>query len=386
MLIFVSELLKNHHTISVEFSRLFNSVFKLLSKTILGTLSRLEPDRYDLILTNPPYVTSGSSNYKDAIKNDGALRQFYRVNALGVEGLFLEWIIRSLKPGAKAFAIIPDGILNRLNDARLRAFIRDECIIDGIISLPVDAFYRNHKKTYILAITKKVENDEAARKSRVQTEPVFTYLVSEIGETLDVKRFLTPDKNDLPEMVSLFNQFKGSKSHFKAEGKKRCKVQPIDKFDPKNHWSVDRWWTEQEQVGLGIVEERNLITLANFTTQLEGERDALESAIERLKAMDEEMPHPKDVVDISLSDAQYFRLSIGKRVLKKDIYYDKSGGKIPVYSSNVKVPFGKTKDSNITDFNRDSVLWGIDGNFEFNAIPRGEKFRTTDHAAAALRF
>jgi restriction endonuclease S subunit len=25
-------------------------------------------------------------------------------------------------------------------------------------------------------------------------------------------------------------------------------------------------------------------------------------------------------------------------------------------------------------------LWGIDGNFEFNVIPRGEKFRTTDHA------
>lgn len=379
MLIFVSELLKNHHTISAEFSQLFNSVFKLLSKTILGTLSKIEPDKYDLILTNPPYVTSGSSNYKDAIKNDGALRQFYRVNALGVEGLFLEWIVRSLKPGAKAFVIIPDGILNRLNDSKLRAFIRDECIIDGIISLPVDAFYRNHKKTYILAITKKVEKDEVARKSHVQTEPVFTYLVSEIGETLDVKRFLTPDKNDLPEMVSLFNQFKGSKSHFKAENKARCKVQPIEKFNPENHWSVDRWWTEKEKVDLGIVEERNLITLADFTTQLQGEKDSLEAAIERLKAMDEEMPRPKSV-EISLSDGKYFKLSIGKRVLKKDIYYDKSGGKIPVYSANVVVPFGKTKDSNITDFSKDSVLWGIDGNFEFNVIPRGQKFRTTDHA------
>jgi type I restriction-modification system DNA methylase subunit len=379
MLIFVSELLRNHQTISIEFSRLFNSVFKLLSKTILGTLSYIEADKYDLILSNPPYVTAGSSNYKDAIKNDGALREFYRINALGVEGLFLEWIVRSLKPGAKAFVIIPDGILNRLNDSKLRAFIRNECIIDGIISLPVDAFYRNHKKTYILAITKKVESDHAARKSHVQTEPVFTYLVSDIGETLDVKRFSTPDKNDLPEMVSLFNQFKGSKSHFKAEGKPRCKIQPIEKFDPEHHWSVDRWWTEQEKVQLGIVEERNLITLADFTTQLEGEKNSLESAIERLKEMDAEMPRPPSV-SVSLSDQKYFKLSIGKRVLKKDIYYDKSGGKIPVYSANVVVPFGKTKDSNITDFSKDSVLWGIDGNFEFNVIPRGEKFRTTDHA------
>lgn len=379
MLIFVSELLKNHHTISTEFSKLFNSVFKLLSKTILGTLSKIEPDKYDLILTNPPYVTSGSSNYKDAIKNDGALREFYRVNALGVEGLFLEWIVRSLKPGAKAFVIIPDGILNRLNDSKLRAFIRDECVIDAIVSLPVDAFYRNHKKTYILAITKKVEKDEASRKSNIQTDPVFTYLVSEIGETLDVKRFLTPDKNDLPEMVSLFNQFKGSKKTFKAGAKKRCKVQPIAMFDPDNHWSVDRWWTEKEKIELGIVEERNLTTLADFTGQLEGERDTLQVAIERLKAMDAEMPHPKDTVEISLGDKTYFQLFIGKRVLKKDIFYAKSKGTIPVYSANVKTPFGTMKDSNIKDFTRDSVLWGIDGDFEFNIIRRDVPFRTTDH-------
>jgi type I restriction-modification system DNA methylase subunit len=379
MLIFISELLKHHHPISTEFANLFNSIFKLLSTTILGTLAHIEPDKYDLILTNPPYVTSGSSNYKDAIKNDGKLREFYRVNALGVEGLFLEWIIRSLKPGAKAFAIIPDGILNRLNDSKLRAFIKDECFIDGIISLPVNAFYRNPKKTYILAITKKSEKDESGRKAHVQTDPVFTYLVSEIGETLDVKRFLTPDKNDLKEMVSLFNQFKGSKATFTATGRKRCKIQPVTLFDPTHHWSVDRWWTEREKIDLGIAEERTLITLGDFTTQLEGEKDNLQSAIDRLKAMDEEMPHPKHSVEISLSDKEYFQLFIGKRVLKKDIFYAKSKGAIPVYSANVKTPFGTMKDSNIKDFTRDNVLWGIDGDFEFNVIRRNVPFRTTDH-------
>lgn len=263
MLIFISELLKKNPTLAEKFSELFNSTFKLLSNTILGTLARTERDRYDLILTNPPYVTSGSSNYKEAIKNSSTLSSYYKVNSMGVEGLFLEWIIRSLKPSKKAFVIIPDGILNRLNDHKIRNFIREECIIDGIISLPVNAFYTTPKKTYILAITKKSGKSEIERKEEEQKDPVLTYLVSEIGETLDVKRFSTPEKNDLIEMVSLFNQFKGAKKSFKSSSK-RCKIQPIEKFRPKEHWSVDRWWDKEEKVDLGIEEEDIVLSLDEF--------------------------------------------------------------------------------------------------------------------------
>jgi type I restriction-modification system DNA methylase subunit len=270
MLIFLSELIKKNRALSVEFSKLFNSTFRLLSNTILGTLWNTETDRYDLILTNPPYVTSGSSNYKEAIRKNARLADFYRINAMGVEGLFLEWIVRSLKPAKKAFVIIPDGILNRLNDNKLRKFIKDECIVDGIISLPIDAFYRNSKKTYILAITKKPERTSDEREAHKQTEPVFTYLVSDIGETLDVRRF-TIEENDLKdEMVPLFNQFKGAKTAFGTTSK-RCKIQSIDKFNPDQHWSVDRWWTKDEKVELGIEEVEHVVTGDEFLELLKTE-------------------------------------------------------------------------------------------------------------------
>lgn len=262
MLIFLSELLKNNPTLLEQFSDLFNSTFKLLSNTILGTLSILEKDKYDLILTNPPYVTSGSSNYKEAIKGNSELENFYKVNALGVEGLFTEWIIRSLKPSKKAFIIAPDGIFNRINDSRLRKFIKDECIIDGIISLPTNAFYTTPKKTYILAITKKDGNTEIERNEETQNTPVFTYLVSNIGETLDVNRFPI-EENDLFEMVSLFNQFKGAKGTFKSSSM-RCKIQPIEIFDPNSHWSVDRWWSKEEKIDLGIEEEEIILSVDEF--------------------------------------------------------------------------------------------------------------------------
>ena len=132
-----------------------------------------------------------------------------------------------MKPSKKALVIIPDGILTRSNDSKLRNLIKEECIIDGIISLPINAFYRNPKKTYILVITKKHEKTEEERKEHIQSEPVFTYLVSNVGETLDVNRF-SIDENDLDKMVSLFNQFKGAKTSFKSQDS-RCKIQPNSK-------------------------------------------------------------------------------------------------------------------------------------------------------------
>lgn len=81
--------------------------------------------------------------------------------------------------------------------------------------------------------------------------------------------------------------------------------------------------------------------------------------------------------EISLSDKKYFELSIGKRILKEQIFQSKH--KIPIYSANVNKIFGFVDKSNINDFSHDCVLWGIDGNFELNIIKKGVKFATTDH-------
>jgi type I restriction enzyme M protein len=277
MLIFLSELLKNNDSIINDFADLFNNTFKLTTESIMGTLEKTEYDQYDLILTNPPYVTSGSSNYKERIKKDAELKKFYKTNAMGVEGLFVEWIINSIKPNRKALVVIPDGILLRMNDDKLRQLIKDECILDAIISLPVKTFYTTPKKTYILIITKKDAVKEK-RKEIKQTEPVFTYLASSIGESLDVYRFTKDVPNDLLEAVCLFNQFKGSKDGFVTESK-RCKIQPIEMFDAEKHWAVDRWWTREEKVQLGIEDEENEITKEEFLSLLKEKQTEINNLI-----------------------------------------------------------------------------------------------------------
>lgn len=81
--------------------------------------------------------------------------------------------------------------------------------------------------------------------------------------------------------------------------------------------------------------------------------------------------------ELVLSEKKYFELFIGKRILKSEIF--RPQGNIPIYSANVFKPFGLTDKSNIVDFSNDFILWGIDGNFEFNIMRKGTVFATTDH-------
>ncbi|QLH05518.1 N-6 DNA methylase [Nitrosopumilus oxyclinae] len=268
MLIFLSDLLKKNTLMHLKFANLFHSTFKLITNTTLGTLSKSEYEKYDLILTNPPYIVSGSSNLKKTISHNATLKKYYKTGGLGIESLFIEWIINSLKNGKKAFVVIPDGLLYR-NDNSIRELITDECYIDAIISLPVGTFYNTPKKTFILAITKKPWKKASDRKSHPQTDPVFTYLVSEIGESLDKNRFSESEKNDLNEMVSLFNSFKNNKT-MKEPDSERCKIQPFEKFssEPFGKWPVDRWWTNEEKISLGIEKEEVVMDMPEFNEKI----------------------------------------------------------------------------------------------------------------------
>lgn len=376
MLIYMSGMIKEHPDMTQKFAQLFNDTFLLQTNSILGTLAKPIKDKFDLILTNPPYVMSGSSNLKEEISKQQELKDYFAISAMGIEGLFMEWIVRALKPNGKAFVVVPDGIMNRSNDKKLRNFILDNCYVDAVISLPLNTFFTTNKKTYILALTKKTPvNVGGVATLERQTNPVFTYFCSEIGETRDVYRF-DIEQNDLETASDLFNMFKGAKTKFKTSDK-RCKVVPIDDFYNGSHWSVDRWWTREEKIELGIEEEEKAIDLTTYISMINDTSAILTESIEPLQELIAKQLASTDKKKVSLSDEALFTLSLGKRLLKKDFITAK--GDIPVYSANVFEPFVYTDKSNITDFSKAYVLWGIDGEFSFNVMERGTIFASTDH-------
>ena len=76
-----------------------------------------------------------------------------------------------------------------------------------------------------------------------------------------------------------------------------------------------------------------------------------------------------------LSDYNVFNLSIGNRVLQSDLV--EKG--IPVYSANVNEAMGNINKYLINDFNKPYIIWGIDGDWMVNLMPKGFEFYPTDH-------
>jgi hypothetical protein len=92
------------------------------------------------------------------------------------------------------------------------------------------------------------------------------------------------------------------------------------------------------------------------------------------------IPSPEPFRVVSLGDEALFDLSIGERVLLSQ----DTGEGLPVYSASVRRVFGYTTVSNLSDFEHDSLLWGIDWLFDWNRIPAGQPFATTDHCGRLL--
>lgn len=101
-------------------------------------------------------------------------------------------------------------------------------------------------------------------------------------------------------------------------------------------------------------------------------KDALEA--EKQRAFEELLKKAKK--EYKLSDDDVFELSIGTRVLDREMSekYD-----IPVYSANMFEPFGYIDKTYNMDYSTETVVWGIDGNWQVNTFPANYVFYPTDH-------
>jgi type I restriction-modification system DNA methylase subunit len=384
MLIYMSTMVREHSNITQQFAKLFNDTFLLQTNSILGTLAHAVEDEYDLILTNPPYVMNGSSNLKDEITKDSQLKGYFTISAMGIEGLFMEWIIRALKPGGKAFVIVPDGIMNRSNDKRLRDFILEECFINAVISLPLNTFFTTNKKTYIVALTKKItgESNGVITKGR-QTAPVYTYLCSEIGETRDVYRF-DIEQNDLDAAVTGYNMFKGAQSNYTTTDK-RCKIVKIDSFYSGSHWSIERWWTQEEKIELGIEDEVSTISVEGFISIINDVSTSIAEFEEPLRELIEKDDATPTASDPAKFTFKFVKVSDVFSIVRGSGKYTKTYaqghyGPYPLYSGNTTREFAVIDSF---DHNVPCISWVIDGLAGYMMVHKSP-FSATNHRGVLL--
>lgn len=140
------------------------------------------PERFDLILANPPFMTP---------KGGVVPHTRFRVPAKKSEVLFTDYIAEHLTPDGRAGIIVPNGIVATTQTAyvRLRRFLVEESLV-AVVSLPAGCFKPySGVKTSILLLDKRLART---------TDRILFLKIAADGFDLGDKR--TPiEANDLPE-------------------------------------------------------------------------------------------------------------------------------------------------------------------------------------------
>ena len=152
---------------------------------------------FDIVLTNPPFGSKIVdqdilANYNLGMNKKSQL----------TEVLFLERCIRFLKPKARMGIVVPDGVLTNISLKYVRDFIKENAVIEAVVSLPMETFvpYGSGVKASLLFLQKK-EHPGHPKQDR----SVFMAIAENIGYDATGK---STGKNDLPKILTKIKQAK----------------------------------------------------------------------------------------------------------------------------------------------------------------------------------
>jgi hypothetical protein len=332
-------------------------------------------ETFDLILTNPPFVVSGSADISKLIKAHNKRRKYFGQKASGVEGLFVQFIVQALKANGDAWLLLPETLLLRTTDASLRDWMLRNCTVDIIAVLPERTFFNTPKRVVICHLKRRPRTlAEAALAKTLAKERVLLFAVSEIGETRDAKRF--PTTSDLPLLVACYRAHAAGATL--PAGTKRGVTVSANALYGRASINLRHFWKRADARELGLL-------------------GAEEDPVEARRMLDERVAQMKDAVrdweevggkrptpstplawrTVALGDNSLFSLKIGKRVLKRDIRNARTG--VPLFSANVRKPFGYLSAGNAGALTYGGALWSLDSDFDCRPVAPGEVYAITDH-------
>ena len=159
-----------------------------------------QKEKFDKILTNPPFGASVKSSEKE----EGYLDKF----ELGkgkknqkTEILFIERCLQFLKPRGEMAIVLPDGILTNSSLQYVRDFILDNFKLNAIVSIPSFAFshFGAGVKASLLFLEKKKSGE------KIDDYEVFMAEAKRIGYEATGRK---DEVNDLDEIVRKYRDFK----------------------------------------------------------------------------------------------------------------------------------------------------------------------------------
>lgn len=215
------------------------------------------------------------------------------------------------------------------------------------------------------------------KKGRVekQSSSVFTYVVGEIGETRDTKRFIKdergePIRNDLDDCTQQFIAYKSGISIGKST---RSKIIKFDEFDTYSDWLIEKKLTEEEKIEIGLVKPEKKVSEGEFVETLTNVNKYLKGVIKKGLPKVEKK---HNFVEKTLKT--YFEFPTIKGLTEK--YIRNNPGNIPVYGGRqFEDPVGCIADNlpNVKYF-ENCLAWNREGSVGY-VFYHDHKFTTNDH-------
>jgi len=105
-------------------------------------------DRFDVILTNPPFGTRGANQAPD--------RDDFVVETSNKQLNFLQHALTILKPHGRAAIVVPDSVLSSDQAAEVMKVLMEDCDLHTVLRLPRGTFspYTEGTKTNVIFFTK----------------------------------------------------------------------------------------------------------------------------------------------------------------------------------------------------------------------------------------
>lgn len=176
-------------------------------------------DKFSLVLANPPF--------KGSLDADSVAKSLTNiVKTKKTELLFLALILRILKIGGRSATIVPDGVLfgGNKDAVVIRKKLVDEQKLEAVISMPSGVFRPYAGVSTAVLIFTKTESGG--------TDNVWYYDMQADGLSLNDKRTPTPDENDIPDILSRWNNLEGESKRTRLD---QSFLVPVDEIRNKNY-------------------------------------------------------------------------------------------------------------------------------------------------------
>ena len=236
-------------------------------------------ERFDYVLTNPPFGTKSTITYTneegDQEKEDTVYnRQDFWCTSSNKQFNFLQHIHTILKTNGKCAVVMPDNILFEEGSGGLtiRKKLLETTNLHTILRLPTGIFYKPGVKANVLFFDNKVASPN------IQTQEIW-YYDFRAGKHFTLKQ--NPLKeSDLDEFVELYcsNNFKNRKETWSEKNHEgRWRKFTYDQIKNDYNFNLDISWIKDENDGLDDM------TLEDIFNEIKAESEQISKTVEELE-------------------------------------------------------------------------------------------------------